>query len=137
MKYEFIQVDEDTRKLKYKDKEFTFKNTVKIVSEIQGIIMQSRIKAIQDLAKQGQSVKDLTIERKENGKTYYDNSNRKELEAIYQQQAILEFFDNKCIEISGMTLTELMNDIGLSNEDDGEKFAQEFMQYLTGNIPSK
>lgn len=135
MKYEFIKVDEDTSKLKYKDKEFTIKNTVKIVSEIQGIIMQSRIKAIQDLAKQGQSIKDLTIERKENGKTYYDNSNRKELEAIYQQQAILEFFDNKCINICGMTLSELMSDIGLSSEDDGEKFAQEFMQYLTGNTP--
>ncbi len=137
MKYEFIKVDEDTTKLKYKDKEFEFKRNIKLISEMQSLIMKSRIKAIQDLAKEGQSVKDLTIERKENGKTYYDNSNRKELEAIYQQQAILDFFDNKCIEMSGMGLSELMSDIGLINEDDIEKFAQEFMQHLTGNTPSK
>ena len=137
MKYEFIQVDEDTSKLKYKDKEFEFKRTVSLVAEMQSLIMKSRIKAIQDLAKQGQSIKDLTIERKENGKTYYDNSNRKELEAIYQQQAILEFFDNKCIEISNMSLSELMSDIGIIEENESEKFAQEFMQYLSGNIPSK
>ena len=84
MKYEFIKVDEDTTKLKYKDKEFTFKTNVKLVSEMQNIIKKSRIKIIQDLAKDGISVKSLTIETKKDGKTYYDNSNKTELEKIYQ-----------------------------------------------------
>ena len=139
MKYEFIKVDEDTSKLKYKDKEFTFKTSVKIVKELQDLVRQSRIKAISDLSKQGQSIKDFTIETKENGKTYYDNSNRKALEMIYQEEAILDFYNNKCMEITGMDLTDLMIDIGIDidSEEQGAEFSKAFMQYLSGNIPSR
>ena len=91
MKYEFIKVDEDTSKLKYKDKEFIIKRNIKLVSEMQGLAMKARVKMIQDFAKEGQSIKDLTIEKKVNGKTYYDNSNKEELENIYQEQITLEY----------------------------------------------
>ena len=37
MKYEFIKVDEDTTKLKYKDKEFTFKKTVGLLEKLQKV----------------------------------------------------------------------------------------------------
>lgn len=139
MKYEFIKVDEDTSKLKYKDKEFEFKVSVKVVKEIQDIIRQSRIKAITDLTKKGQSIKDYTIETKKDGKTYYDNSNRKELEAIYQEEAILEYYNNKCMEITGMDFTDLMIDVGLdiNNEEECSKFAKIFTEYLSGNTPRK
>lgn len=139
MKYEFIKVDEDTNKLKYKDKEFEFKVSVKIVKEIQGLVIESRIQAISDLAKQGQSIKDFTIETKKDGKTYYDNSNKKELELIYQEKAILSYYDKKCEEITGMNFTDLMIDIGLDINDEEEcsKFAQAFTQYLSGNTPKK
>lgn len=135
MKYEFIKVGEDTTKLKYKDKEFTFKTNVKLVSEIQGIVKKSRIKIIQDLAKDGISIKSLTIETKKDGKTYYDNSNKAELEKIYQEEAMLEFLNEKSEEITNMEIEELLQDIGLSTEAEGEKFAKDFFGYLSGNIP--
>ena len=137
MKYEFIKVDEDTTKLKYKDKEFEFKRNVKLVSEMQGLVMKARKKLIQDFAKEGQSVKDLTIEKKVNGKTYYDNSNKAELEKIYQEEVTLEYFNDKCVEIFGMRLEDLLQDIGLDTSEEGEKFSQEFIMNLAGNTPRK
>ena len=137
MKYEFIKVDEDTTKLKYKDKEFEFKRNVKLVSEMQSLVMKARIKMIQDFAKEGQSIKELVIEKKINGKTYYDNSNKDELEKIYQEQMTLEYFNDKCKEIFNMDLQTLIEDIGLVTEEEGAKFSQEFLNCLAGITPTK
>jgi hypothetical protein len=135
MKYEFIKVDEDTTKLKYKEKEFEFKRNVKLISEMQGLVMKARIKMIQDFSQNGQSIKDLTIEKKINGKTYYDNSNKNELEKIYQEQATIDYFNEKCEELFGMDLANLMVDIGLETEEEGNKFSNDLLTYLSGNIP--
>ena len=135
MKYEFIKVDEDTTKLKYKDKEFEIKRNVKLVSEIQSLVMKARVKMIQDFAKQGISIKDLTIETKKDGKTYYDNSNKAELEKIYQEQATLEYFNNKYQELFGMDMSGIIQDIGLEKEDEVSKFSEELVQCLNGSIP--
>lgn len=135
MKYSFVS-EEDNVCLKYKDKEFNFKVNVKLISEMQGIVMEARKRMIQDFAKTGQSIKDLTIETKENGKTYYDNTNKLELERIYQEQLTIEFFNKKCEEYFGMDLATLMLDIGLETEDEGSKFSTDLVSYMSGNIPS-
>ena len=135
MKYQFIKVDEDTTKLKYKDKEFEIKRNVKLVSEIQALVMKARVKMIQDFAKQGISIKDLTIETKKDGKTYYDNSNKVELEKVYQEQITLEYFNNKYQELFGMDMSSLIQDIGLEKEDEVSKFSEELVQCLNGSIP--
>jgi hypothetical protein len=57
MKYEFIKVDEDTTKLKYKEKEFTFKRNVKLISELQGLVMEARKRMIEDYAEKGKSIR--------------------------------------------------------------------------------
>lgn len=137
MKYEFIKKDEDTTVLKYKNKEFEFKTDVKIISEIQSLVAEARIQLIEDYASKGKSIKDLTIEKKENGKTYYDNTNKAELEKIYQEKITLEFFDNKCKELFNMGLASLMQDIELSEEKETEKFATELISHLSGKTPSK
>lgn len=134
MKYQF-KADEDNITLSYKDKSFTFKTNVKLISEMQGLIMKARIKMIQDLSKEGQSVRDLIKETKKDGKTYSDNSNKVELERIYQEQVTMDFYNNKCEEIFGMDLAPLMLDIGLETEEEGTKFSTDFMNYLSGNIP--
>ncbi|MEE3344297.1 MAG: hypothetical protein VZS44_09425 [Bacilli bacterium] len=134
MKYQF-KADEDNITLSYKDKSFTFKTNVKLISEMQGLIMKSRIKMIQDLSKEGQSVRDLIKETKKDGKTYTDNSNKVELERIYQEQVTMDFYNNKCEEIFGMDLASLMIDIGLQTEEEGTKFSTDFVSYLSGNIP--
>lgn len=137
MKYEFIKITDDVRKLKYKDKEFEFKVNVKLISEMQGLIAEARIQMIQDYAKRGQSIKDLTIEVKKDGKTYYDNSNKQELEQIYNEKLTLEFFNKKCEEIFNMDLVSLISDIGITTEEESNKFATELITNLSGKIPSK
>lgn len=137
MKYKFEKISDDETKLSYKDKEFTFKTNVKLISEMQGLIAEARIKMIQDFAAAGKSVKDLVIEKKENGKTYYDNSNKQELENIYNEKVTLEFFNKKCIELFKMDLIELMQDIGLETEEETTQFATELVNNLSNKIPSK
>lgn len=134
MKYNFSCENDDVT-LKYKDKEFTFKRDVKLISELQGLVMEARQRMIEDYAEKGKSIKSLTIETKKDGKTYYDNSNKNELEKIYQEKVTLEFYNNKCIELFGMDLTKLMQDIGLTTEDEGSKFANDLLTNLSGNIP--
>lgn len=134
MKYKF-NFEDDIVSLKYKDKEFTFKTNVKLISEMQGLVMDARIKMIQDISKEGQSIKDLTKEIKKDGKTYYDNSNKLELEKIYQEKVTLEYFNKKCEEYFKMDLPSLIQDIGLEGEDEGATFTSDLMAYMTGNIP--
>lgn len=134
MKYNF-SCENDNITLKYKDKEFTFKRDVKLISELQGLVMEARQRMIEDYAEKGKSIKSLTIETKKDGKTYYDNSNKNELEKIYQEKVTIEFYNNKCIELFGMDLTNLMQDIGLTTEEEGSKFANDLLTNLSGNIP--
>lgn len=134
MKYKF-NFEDDIVSLKYKDKEFTFKTNVKLISEMQGLVMKARIEMITDINKSGQSIKDFTKEIKENGKTYFDNSNKKELETIYQEKVTLEYFNKKCEEYFKMDLPSLIQDIGLEGENEGAEFTSNLMSYMTGNIP--
>lgn len=134
MKYEFIRLDDDNIKLKYKDKEFDFKINVKLISEMQQIVMKSRIKMIQDISKNGISIKDLTIEVKKDGKTYYDNTNKTELEQVYQEQEYITFFEEKSKELFGMDLDTLMQDIGLT-EEETEQFGKDLILNLSGKTP--
>lgn len=134
MKYKF-NIEDDIVSLKYKDKEFTFKTNVKLISEMQGLVMKARIEMITDINKSGQSIKDFTKEIKENGKTYFDNSNKKELETIYQEKVTLEYFNKKCEEYFKMDLPTLIQDIGLEGENEGAEFTSNLMSYMTGNIP--
>lgn len=134
MKYKF-ELNNDIVVLSYKDKKLECKTNVKLLSEMQKLSAKARIKMIQDYAKEGQSIKDLTIVKKENGKTFYDDSNRQELENIYQQEMALEFFDNVCKENFKLSLLELIADIGLETEEEGEKFSSDLVNYLSGKIP--
>ena len=134
MKYNFSCENDDVT-LKYKDKEFTFKRDVKLISELQGLVMEARQRMIEDYAEKGKSIKSLTIETKKDGKTYYDNSNKNELEKIYQEKITLEYFNKKCEEYFKMDLPTLIQDIGLEGEDEGATFTSDLMAYMTGNIP--
>lgn len=138
MKYKFEKIDNDTTRLSYKEKEFTIKRDVELTKKIQGIYMKARTKMMVDLAKEGITKKDLVIERKENGKTYYDNSNITEIEQNYIQMASLDLYNEICKSSTDMPIDELMEDIGL-NESEAEKFGNEFSLAIQGKTktPSK
>ena len=136
-KFEFIKNSADDYTLKYKDKEINFKSDVNVVNRLQNTTATARMKMIQDLSKQGISIKDLTIETKENGKTYYDNTNKIELENIYIQQEQAQVFMDIIEEKFGIGITELFIDIGLTDEKESEEFSKQFGEILVGNFPSE
>lgn len=138
MKYKFEKVDADTTKLIYKEKEFEIKRDVDLTSKLQGVYMKARTKMMVDLSKEGITKKDLVIERKENGKTYFDNSNITEIENTYIQMASLDLYNEISKKYTNMDLQELMTDIGLT-EDEAEQFGADFSSALTGDVktPSK
>lgn len=132
MKYKFEKTAEDNYKLTYKDKEFAFKSNVNTTKELQGLIENARKQMLFDLSQDGKSVKDLTIEKKINGKTYYDNSNKVAYEQIYYEQEIVKYSNKKSEQLFGMNIEELMKDIGLETAEEGEKFGVDFMNCLSG-----
>lgn len=132
MKYFFEKVDDDTTKLKYGEKEFTITKDVRTIHDMQGINSKARKKMIFDLAKEGLTLKDLTIETKKGDKTYYDNSNANELEQTYIQEQTMELFGKIAERYTGMELAQLILDIGLEEEKDVTKFAKEFTEVIVG-----
>ena len=136
MKYEIIKNGTDNYTLKYKDKEFSFKPDVELRSKLQSAPKVARIKMLKELAKEGISLKDFTIEQKKDGKTYFDNTNKNELENVYIGEAMLEIIDEVCKKNFQLSFAELMVDIGLETQEEQERFSQKLGESLMGNIPS-
>ena len=133
--YEFVKIDDDTTELRYKDKVFTIKKDIDLQAKIQSAIPKAKILMSAELVKMGMSKKDLTIERHEGDKTYYDNSYLLEIEEQYQAIASQQVFDEIMKKYCGMNLTELMQDIGLDIENgntENEKFGMELTSALMG-----
>lgn len=135
--YEIIKNGTDDYTLKYKDKELNFKSDISIMKDMQSISKRARVKMVTDLAKQGVSLKDFTIEKKENGKTYYDSSNKAELEKAYIEEETANVFNEVIEKKFNMDLLTLIQDIGLTDSKDIEKFSTDLVQALTGTTPSK
>ena len=126
MKYEFIKNGVDDYTLKYKDKEIKFHSTVGIVSRLQESIKNARLKMVLDLTKQGISIKELTKEIKENGKTYYDNTNKDELEKIYLQEEQTKIFQEIIKEM-----------FDKKTEEEISTFSTQLGKVIIGQFPSK
>ena len=141
MKYEFKKIDNDTTELKYKDKTFTIKKDVALIKELQSINSRARTKMLVELSKQGITTKDLTIERKENGKTYFDNSNLEGIEEQYIQEESINMLDSLCMRFFNMGLTELLMDVDITDsEKEGEDFTSKLIEAMVGittEAPSK
>ena len=142
MKYDFVRIDEDTTELTYKDKKFTIKKDIDLEKRMQEAVPRARILMNAELSKMGMTKKDLVIERHEGNKTYYDNSNIMDAEEQYQAIATMQVFDEIVKKYCDMTLTELMQDIGLNVEEENkenEQFGIDLLSALTGKettIPS-
>ena len=136
MKYQIIKNATDDFTLKYKDKEFNYKPDVELMSKLQGAPKVARIKMLKDLAKEGMSLKQFTIEEKKDGKTYYDNTNKAELENAYIQNEMLEIINEVCKNNFNLGLAELIMDIGLETSEEQEKFSSELGSSLMGKFPS-
>ena len=129
MKYEFIKVDEDTTKLKYKDKEFDIKKTVGLLQKLQSVNNKAKIRMMLELKQQGITANDLVVIHKEGNKTYEDKSNLIELENYYLGVESESIYEELCKEFCGMGFAELVVDIGLDTENKEE--LKDFMTKFT------
>lgn len=134
-KYDIIKNGIDEYTLKYKDKEINFKSDVDITVKMQSVTKRARIKMITDLSKEGVSLKDFTIEEKKDGKTYFDNTNKVELEKAYIEEETANVFNEICKDKLGYDLFGIIQEIGLDEEEITE-FSKELAEALTGKNPS-
>lgn len=135
-KYKITKNGVDDYTLEYKDKKFDFHTDLKMMSKIQGATKTARLKMINDATKEGISLKEYTKEIKKDGKTYYDNTNKEELEKIYIDDEISNVFNEICKENFNQDLMTLIQDIGL-DDNEIEKFSQELSEALLGKTPSR
>jgi hypothetical protein len=141
VKYEFVEVDEDITELRYKDKKFQAKRNINLVKDYEDVERKAKIQFIADLKKEGLSINDLVSETKDNGKTKVDYSNVDYLQREYVEKKKIEFFQNFCKSITGMSLEELITDIGLEDSE-CTQFGIDFSQMISGirkkeEFPSK
>lgn len=130
MKYEFKKIDSDTTKLIYRDKEYEIKKDVELVSTMESIQVKAKQRLYRDLAKDGLTVNDLQVERKEGNKTYIDKSNLISLQQDYLDIVANEVLSDLTSRYTGMKLTDLMTDIGIniSATEEAKKEQMDFMQ---------
>lgn len=133
--YEITRRGVDDYILKYKDKEFNFHADLNMKKKMQGVYKTAKVKMLMDLASEGLSLKQFTIEEKKDGKTYSDNTNKSELEQAYIDNEMAEVFNQICIERFGMDLSDLIIDIGLEDKEI-EEFSKDLAMALNGNFPS-
>ena len=131
MKYQFIQQDEDTTILKYKDKEYEIKRDIELVSKLQSVNKDARLSMYADLVKKGISKDSLVITTKKDGKTYVDNSYLDELEKQYLKDEQYNLFNDLCKHYFDMSMEQLVLDIGLK-PDESQKFGTELGEAISG-----
>lgn len=130
-KYEIIKNGLDDYTLKYKDQEIHFRSNVSIVSELQDVTRRARMKMVQDLAKDGMTIKDLVVETEKDGKTILDHSNKDFIEESYVKQEQASVFQNVIEKMLGCPLENLVLDMGL-NEKEVEEFGAELGKCIVG-----
>ena len=132
MKYEFVKVDDDTTKLKYKDKEFEIKKTVGLLEKLQKVNNKAKLSMMKALTEQGMTANDLIVEKKEGNKTIVDKSNLIELEKYYIGVESENVYDDILKESTNMSLAEILLDIELDYND--KDVVKDFMVELTKAI---
>ena len=131
MKYQIVEVEEDILELRYKDKVFSSKRNIELVKEYQDLERKAKIQFVIDLQKDGYTTNDLVKEVKDGSKTYMDYSSLNYLQDQYVNGKRMEFFQDFCKKITGMSLEELILDIGIT-EDESMQFGLDFSQLITG-----
>ena len=134
--YQFQKITDDKYKLISNEKEFTFTRTVDIAKDLQSIDLIATVKVAEILAERGETYENtkLRIERKEDGKTVIDESNLKMIEEKAKRQASVEVVSKLITKIFNKNVTDLILELGLKDEKDGEKFITEIMNVLLNGI---
>ena len=136
--YKFIKIDDDTTELKYKEKTFTFKKDVELLSSVQNINFRAKARMMSELKKMNMSADDLVLVKVEGNKRYEDKSNLIELEQYCLSVEAELIYDEILKKFCGMTLAEIIKHIGIdiTNKDDILEFTNQVNQAIVGKTES-
>jgi hypothetical protein len=138
MKYEFIVVDPDTTKLKYKDKEFTIVKDIYLMTKLQNINFTAKTRLMEDLTKAGKTVENFVVKEVKNGKRYENMSNIRRLEYDYILQVSAEVLEEVTKKYTKMGLEELLEDVGITEEKEASEFWSKIKDAIFGtSTPSE
>ena len=91
---------------------------------------------IMDLSGNDRTLNDLVKETKKDGKTVVDTSNADALESLYIEREYAKVFEDCIKEMTGKSFVDLIQEIGITTEEEGEKLGEELGNILSGNFPS-
>lgn len=131
MKYDFTKENDDLIKLTYKDKEFDIHKDIDLLRRLASIQQRAKIRMLADLKKDGLTASDLEIEKHEGGKTIVDKSSLLALEKDYLDLVATEVLNEITQKYTNMGLTDLLEDIGLK-DDEAKDFAFSLLYALKG-----
>lgn len=148
MDYKFNRKLDGTIDFIYKkdgeEKTINFQKNVKIATILAETEPQAEINLILDLSKKGMTIEDLKIKKVKNAKTIIDESNYLKLKENYVKKEQQNVMFKVIEEAFGMSLTELLTELGIDMTSDSEKlesFFEDFIVELMGvdrsKIPSK
>jgi len=135
-KYTITKNGVDDYSLKYGETELKLHSTVGLAEKIQNVLNEARKKMIMDLSINDRTLNDLVKETKKDGKTVVDTSNADALESLYIEREYARVFEDCIKEMTGKSFIELIQEIGLETEEEGEKLGEELGNILSGNFPS-
>jgi hypothetical protein len=136
--YKFIKIDDDTTELKYKEKTFTFKKDVELLSSVQNINFRAKARMMSELKKMNMSADDLVLVKVEGNRRYEDKSNPIELEQYCLSVEAELIYDEILKKFCGMTLAEIIKDIGIdiTNKDEILEFTNQVNEAIVGKTES-
>lgn len=135
-KYTITKNGVDDYSLKYGETELKLHSTVGLAEKIQNVLNEARKKMIMDLSINDRTLNDLVKETKKDGKTVVDTSNADALESLYIEREYARVFEDCIREMTGKSFIELIQEIGITTEEEGEKLGEELGNILSGNFPS-
>lgn len=136
-KYTITKNGVDDYSLKYGETEIKLHSTVGLAEKIQNVLNEARKKMIMDLSVNDRTLNDLVKETKKDGKTIVDTSNADALESLYIEREYSRVFEECVKDMTGKSFVELIQEIGIETEEEGEKFGEEIGGILSGNFPSE
>lgn len=128
MKYEFIEKNLDEYELHYTNKDGKevikpFKRTVELAHKLASADKEARMELFTYLTSIGKTKNDFIIQRKENGKIIYDETNYREFEASFLQEIALKQAFEIYKELFQMEAVDFLVDLGI-NENDVDTFSE-------------
>lgn len=137
MKYQLIKNGEDDYSLKYKDKEIKFHSDVELVTKLQSINEIAKEEMVLSLAERGKTINDLVKKQTVDGKTQYDNSNVNMLLNTYVGRVGTQLYQESINKMCGKTIDELVEEIGLTNENEQKQLAEDLGKIMVGRFQGK